>query len=91
MKDIEVIDLVNLTASEPKVIEVEGKLINLEGFFFMEGIVKRIVIENYGGLRQISVYSDNKKIANYPFLNKRECVIEKVTEDGDEVIVIKVK
>jgi hypothetical protein len=86
-----VIDLVNLLVSEPKVIEVEGKLINLEGFFFMEGIVKRIVVENDGGLRQISVYSDNKKIAKYPFLNKRECIIESVTEDGNEIVVIKVK
>jgi hypothetical protein len=91
MNKREVINLDNLSVSEPKIFEVEGKFINLEGFFFMENVVKKIVVENYAGLRQISVYSDSKKIAKYPLMNKMESLIEQVAEDDNEIVLIKVR
>jgi hypothetical protein len=85
----EIITLENLQVSKPRIFNIDRQLISIDKILFlMEGIASKIVIENYGGLKQISFYNTNEKIANYPLLGKRECSIEKVKENNEEIILI---
>lgn len=85
------VDLKNLLVSKPTVIHVDEQFVNLEGVIFQPNIVEKIIIENYSGLRQISIYSSNKKVAVLPVVNKSECIIREVIDEDEEVIVIEVR
>ncbi|EWG11496.1 hypothetical protein [Cytobacillus firmus] len=85
------VDLRNLLVTEPNVIQVDGKFVNLEGVLFQPNVVDKIIIENYAGLRQIAIYSSNNKVAVFPALHKSECVIKEVIDEGEDVIIIEVR
>lgn len=85
------INLVDLLESEPKKIEIDGKIINVNGGIFNKGIIKTISINKYAGVRSILFYSENKQIYKYLLLNKKECLIESVIEEnGEEIVLITV-
>lgn len=88
---IERIVLRDVSASEPKIFEIDNRVLNIEGMIFEQGIVKNIVVENYGGLKQLVVYNSRERIAHYPMLNKNECIIETIVEDEAEVVAITVR
>lgn len=82
--------LSEILAGEPKEFDIEES-VSIGELYFPKGIIKKIVVENYAGLKQMNLYSGSKKIATYVMFEKTECKINKTIEDGENILVISVK
>lgn len=84
------IKLSEILADKPKEFDIKER-VNIGEIHFSKGIIRKIVVENYAGLKQMNLYGESSKVATFTMFNKSECNIIKTTEDGEDIIVISVK